>query len=146
MDSLLRPWRTTDVQSVTKYASNQKIAANLRDGFPYPYSEKDAQFFIRKCIDANNTNQLCYAIEMNGEAVGSIGIFVKDDVYRKTAELGYWLGEPFWGYGVMTHATKQICDEAFSRFDIVRIFAEPFSYNTGSAGFWKKPVSRLRAY
>jgi ribosomal-protein-alanine N-acetyltransferase len=84
--------------------------------------------------------------------VGSIGVFVKDDVYRKSAEIGYWLGEPYWGRGIMTDAIRQMCRMAFERFDIVRIFAEPFAYNAGSmralekAGFTLEGVHRMSVF
>lgn len=75
---------------------------------------------------------------MNGQAVGSIGIFVKDDVYEKSAELGYWLAQDYWRRGIMSKAVSIICKEAFERFDIVRIFAEPFADNAGSRGVLEK--------
>jgi ribosomal-protein-alanine N-acetyltransferase len=83
------------------------------------------------------------AIDIDGIAVGSIGIFLKDDVYCKSAELGYWLGEPFWGKGIMTQAVKQICKMAFEKYDIVRIFAEPYADNTASRRVLEKAGFRL---
>ena len=75
---------------------------------------------------------------MDGHAVGSIGIFCGSDVYEKSGELGYWLAEEYWGQGIMTEAVKQICREAFEKFDIVRIYAEPFAYNAGSRKLLEK--------
>lgn len=85
---------------------------------------------------------------MDGKAVGSIGVFVMDDVYEKSAELGYWLAEEYWGKGIMTEAVKNICREAYDKFDIVRIFAEPFEHNKASrkvlekAGFTCEGIMR----
>ncbi|MHB1314060.1 MAG: GNAT family N-acetyltransferase [Christensenellales bacterium] len=152
MDFMLRPWRITDVQPVARYANNQKIANNLRDAFPNPYTEKDAQNFIEKCIVADASRQICYAIEVCGEAAGSIGLIVQNDIYRKTAELGYWLAEAYWNQGIMQHAIMQMCQEAFTRLDIVRIFAEPFSHNTASkkalehAGFTLEGILKQSIY
>lgn len=131
MNFELRPWRESDAQSVADYANNKKIADNLRNVFPYPYSIEDAQGYVRSCINGGE-RQLTRAITVDGAAVGSIGVFLKDDVYSRSAELGYWLAEPFWGRGIMSHAIRKICTEAFKSFDIVRIFAEPYAYNAGS--------------
>lgn len=132
MEFKLVEWKNTHVENVAKYANNRKIAANLRDSFPFPYTLEDAKGYVQDCIEKGNRNQVTRAIEVNGNAVGSIGIFVRDDVYKKSAELGYWLSEEYWGQGIMGAAVKQICQEAFAQFDIVRIFAEPFANNIGS--------------
>lgn len=152
MNFTLRKWQMSDAESVEKYANNPKIAANLRNVFPYPYKIDDAKEYIKSCIDADKQKQLCRAIEVNGEAVGSVGIFLKDDVYCKTAEIGYWLGEPFWGNGIMSKAISALCVEAFERYDIIRIYAEPFAYNAGSrralekAGFTLEGVMKNSVY
>ncbi len=89
---------------------------------------------------------------MDGEAVGSIAVTLKDDVYRKSAELGYWLAEPYWNRGIMTEAVRRICRHAFAAYDIVRIFAEPFACNTASrrvlerAGFTLEGVIKMSVY
>ena len=131
MQFALRNWRADDAQGLVKYANNQKIADNLRDGFPHPYTLEDAAGYIQN-LGADSDARICLAIDIGGEAVGSIGVFLKENVYRKSAEIGYWLGEPFWGQGIITEAIRQICGIAFQKFDIVRIFAEPYAYNTGS--------------
>ena len=101
-DFTLRPWREADAASIARYADNAKIAANLRDVFPCPYAPQDAATFVESCIRQEGRGQMCRAIEVDGEAAGSIGLFLGSDVYRRSAELGYWLGEPFWGRGIMT--------------------------------------------
>jgi len=124
----------------------------LRNVFPFPYTYEHAEWYVKKCIEKGEVNQLCRAIVVNGEAVGSIGVFVREDVYCKTAEVGYWLGEPFWNNGLMSEAVKQLCDEAFKTFDIIRIFAEPFAYNIGSrrtlekAGFVLEGIMKKSVY
>ena len=147
-DFILRPWKPGDAPSVARFADNPRIAANLRDAFPNPYGLDDAREFIASCLANEGNGQLARAIEIGGEAAGSVGVFVGADVYRRTAELGYWLAEDYWGRGVMTRAVRQICREAFERFDIVRIFAEPFERNAASrkvlekAGFTLEGVMR----
>ncbi len=132
MEFELRKWNLADSQDVSHYANNKNIAANLRNVFPYPYTLADAEGYIRSCVENSEERQICRAIVVNGRAAGSVGIFCGTDVYEKSAELGYWLAEEFWGNGIMTEAVKQLCQEAFDRFDIIRIYAEPFAYNTGS--------------
>ncbi len=128
----LRKWTIEDVASVARHANNEKIACNLRDGFPFPYTENDAKYYIESCIYNSEERQLCRAISVGGMAVGSIGIFLGNDVYQKSAELGYWLAEEHWNKGIMSTAVKQLCSDAFEKFDIFRIFAEPFAHNIGS--------------
>lgn len=132
MDFILREWEIEDAVSVAKYANNKKIADNLRDAFPYPYTLSNAKDYIGFCINTDSKKNILRAISINGIAVGSIGVFGKDDVYRKSAELGYWLAEDFWNKGIITRAIKQITDIAFNELDIVRIFAEPYFNNIGS--------------
>lgn len=152
MEFKLRAWKPEDVNSVAQYANNPKIAANLRDAFPYPYTREDAKSYVEGCANEDSTRRLTRAIVVNGEAAGSIGVFLGVDVYRKSAELGYWLAEPFWGNGIMSAAVRQICKEAFERFDIVRIHAEPFAFNSGSrrvlekAGFTREGTLRSSVY
>lgn len=148
MEWKLRCWRLDDAQSVARYADDPAVAANLRDAFPSPYTLEDAQNYVRSCVEEDESAQLSQAIEVDGHAVGSIGVFVKGDVYRKSAELGYWLSRPYWGRGIMTGAVRKICGEAFSRFDVVRIYAEPFAVNKASrrvlekAGFRQEGLLR----
>ena len=134
----LRAWKAEDAESLAQAANNPAIAGNLRNVFPNPYTLDDAIWYINDSIANEGKKQISYAIEIEGRAVGSIGIFVKDDVYEKSAELGYWLAEDYWRKGVMTKAVQMICKEAFASFDIVRIFAEPFADNAGSRGVLEK--------
>ncbi len=134
----LRKWKPEDAEAVAKAADNPAIAKNLRNTFPHPYSLADARWYMEDCIAKEGRGQITRAIVVDGVAVGSIGIFVKDDVYEKSAELGYWLSEAYWGQGIMSRAVRMLCREAFSAFDIVRIYAEPFDYNAASRGVLEK--------
>ena len=128
--SLLRPWRIDDAQSLFICANNSKVSENLRDVFPFPYTLSDAEFFIKSIASA--TDNLILAIEINGQAVGSIGIIPQTDVYRRNAELGYWLGEPYWGRGIVSEAVTAIAYYTFQHFDIHRIYASVFDRNIAS--------------
>ena len=150
---ILRPWRREDATDVAKYANNEKIARNLRDVFPHPYPPADAENFVNSCLEADETCQMFRAIEAEGRAVGSIALCRGGDVYVRTAELGYWLAEDYWGRGIMTRAVQQICEEGFTQWnDLVRIYAEPFAHNAGScrvlekAGFILEGVLRQSVF
>lgn len=138
MNFLLRPWRTEDAEDLVKAADNPKIAANLRNVFPSPYTLADANWFINDCISKGDSHGLTWAIEVDGKAAGGIGVTLLNDVYEKSAELGYWLSEEYWRQGIMSQAVQIICREAFKTFDIIRIFAEPFAHNAGSRGVLEK--------
>lgn len=148
----LRPWRIEDAAVLQRCADDLAIARNLRDVFPYPYTLQDAKDYITLCLADDPSQRLCYAIEVDSRLAGSIGLFCGADVYRKSAELGYWLAKVQWGRGVMTEAVRQICYEGFEKFDIARIYAEPFARNTGSRrvleknGFVLEGVMRQGAY
>lgn len=138
MDFTLRKWQTGDVPSIAEKANNFNIAKNLRNAFPHPYTMADALLFVNECIENEGERQMTRAIEVGGRAVGSIGIFLMNDVYERSGELGYWLAEDYWRRGIMSRAVKQICKEAFAAYDIIRIYAEPFADNAGSRGVLEK--------
>ena len=138
MDFTLRPFRTEDASAIVPYADDPLVARNLRDVFPSPYALADAEGFVRSCIEQEGQGQLCRCLVVDGEAAGSIGLFLGNDVYRKSAELGYWLGRPFWRRGIMTAAVKEMCALGFETWDIVRIYAEPYAQNAGSRGVLEK--------
>jgi RimJ/RimL family protein N-acetyltransferase len=141
---VLRELVPDDKYRLAELANNKKISDNLRDGFPNPYTVADAQSFIEMCL--NLTPPQVFAIEYNGVYAGNIGLHKGNDVYRKSAEIGYFLGEPFWNKGIMTKAVNLICDYGFSNLDIVRIFTGVFDYNISSqkvlekCGFTKEAV------
>ncbi|MDO4270459.1 MAG: GNAT family protein [Eubacteriales bacterium] len=132
MNFTLEKWNARFIDDIAACANNKKIAANLRDVFPYPYTRADAEGYVAMCAADDESRQICRAIVIGGRAVGSVGVFCGADVYRRSAELGYWLAEEHWGGGVMTEAARRICTAAFEAFDIVRIEAEPFAHNAGS--------------
>ncbi len=130
MEFKLRPFTMDDLDSLVKYANNPKIAANMTDAFPHPYTRESGEKFIQMAMSHNPVR--IRAIEINGEACGGIGIHPGEDVHRKNAEMGYWLAEPYWGKGIITEAIKQSIEYGFKTFDIVRIFARPYGFNVAS--------------
>lgn len=129
-DVRLRPFVSADAPRLAEIANNKKVSDNLRDGFPHPYTLADAENFIKKF--AGQEPVTVFAIEYEGEYVGNIGLHQGTDVYRKSAEIGYFLGEPYWNKGIMTQAVKLITEYGFKNLDIVRIYTGVFEYNQAS--------------
>lgn len=140
---VIRPWALSDAASLQRYADNRKIWLNLRDRFPHPYSMDDAHAFLGLVMNQKPTT--IFAIALPSEAIGCIGLQLGSDIYRKTAELGYWLGEPFWGRGIMSEAIAEFTRCAFETFDLARIYAEPFAHNHASARVLEKTGFILEA-
>jgi RimJ/RimL family protein N-acetyltransferase len=130
MEIVLRPWKTSDIDDLARHANNYNIARNLMDRFPHPYTKTDALGFIQMANE--HTPPMMLAITHNDEPIGGIGIHPLQDIYRRNAEMGYWLAEHMWGKGIITIAIGRMVDYAFTHFNINRIFAKPFPYNTGS--------------
>lgn len=152
MNFKIRRWELSDARDLATALSNKKIQDNLRDGLPYPYTEQDGKEYISAMLAANESDTFAFAITVNGKAIGSIGAFRQTNIHNKTAELGYYIAEEYWGKGIMTEAVKQLCDYVFSHTDIIRIYAEPFAYNIGScrvlekAGFQYEGTLRSNAF
>lgn len=140
----LRILKDQDRSSLVNYANNKKIADNLRDAFPHPYTEQNAIDFIRNANE-NNPKKLILAIDLNEELIGCIGAFQQDDIYSKNAEIGYWLAEPFWGNGYISSSLRKFTPMVFENMDIVRIYAEPFENNIGSKKALEKAGFKLEA-
>jgi RimJ/RimL family protein N-acetyltransferase len=133
---MIRDWRPNDASSIVKYANNKKIWLNLRDAFPHPYQFSDAENFLSKIVRQNP--RTIFAIADDKEAIGSIGLMIGEEVHRFTAEMGYWLAEPFWSKGIMSEAVLRFSEFAFEKFALNRIFAEPFKQNTASVRVLEK--------
>jgi len=134
----LRPWRLSDAANLAAAIGSKKVQDNLRDGIPFPYTEDDARAFIREMLDADPDAVYAYAITVEDRAIGSIGVYRQGNIHRRTAELGYYLAEPFWGKGLATSAVSAVCRRIFDSTDILRIYAEPFAYNTASCRVLEK--------
>lgn len=144
--SLLRDWTFDDVKSLVRHANNPRVAALMRDAFPTPYTEDDARRFIT--LATTPGPRLFLAIEVDGRACGGIGIHILDDVYRRTAEIGYWLSESCWGREIVTDAVRALVPVAFEQYDIARLQAGIFSSNNASmrvlekCGFVREAIHR----
>lgn len=138
MNCRIRKWELSDAKDLAIALSNKKIQNNLRDGLPYPYTEKDGADFISAMLSADENDTFAFAIMADNKVVGSIGVFRQGNIHRLTAELGYYVAEEYWGKGIMTKAVKQICEYVFGKSDIIRIYAEPFAYNIASCRVLEK--------
>ncbi len=138
MDVKIRAWEMADAYNLAAALNSKKVQDNLRDGIPYPYTVADAEMFIASTLKAEKDSQYSWAITVDNKAVGSIGIFRKENIHRYTAEMGYYIAEPWWGKGIGTIAVKEACSFIFANTDIMRIFAEPFAYNTASCKVLEK--------
>ena len=126
----LRSYRVGDAVSLVRYADNRNISRNMRDAFPYPYTLSDANDWISLVMQ--QSPEVNFAIASADEVIGGIGLTFRDDIHRRSAEIGYWLGEPFWGRGITTAALRALTDHAFASHDIVRLDASVFEWNPAS--------------
>lgn len=139
MNKVIRKWRSEDAKNLANMLNNRKIQDNLRDGLPYPYSEKDAQDFIANMLTSDPSKTFAFAIVNDkDQVIGSIGAFRGENIHRQTAEMGYYLAEESWGKGIGTKAVKQLTEHLFTKTDIIRIFAEPFTTNLASCRVLEK--------
>ena len=109
---------------------------NLRDRFPFPYTRRDGREFIK--MARRMKPESFFAIAVDGEAVGGIGFVPGHDVERVSSEIGYWLGEDFWGRGITTEALKATTLYAVQTHGFTRLFALPFAHNDASCRVLEK--------
>ena len=126
----VRSYHVDDVPSLARHADNRNISRNMRDTFPYPYTLSDANDWISLVM--LQSPEVNFAIASADEVIGGIGLTFRDDIHRRSAEIGYWLGEPFWGLGIATAALRALTDYAFANHDIVRLDASVFEWNPAS--------------
>jgi [ribosomal protein S5]-alanine N-acetyltransferase len=126
----LRRWRVADAASVVLHANNINVAKHLRDRFPHPYTLNDAHRFLEAASSAEP--QTNFAIEVEHQAVGGLGYVPGTDVERYSAEVGYWLGEEWWGRGIVTDALTLFTKYAFTELRLLRLFALPLADNAAS--------------
>lgn len=132
----IRDWRVDDASSLTRHANNRSVWLGLRDLFPHPYAIEDAKTFLNRATTARPLTNFC--IEINAAAAGGIGIRPGEDVHRHTAEFGYWMGEEFWGRGIMSEVVPEFVNYCFKEFSLNRMFAMPHSNNPASARVLEK--------
>ena len=151
MNVSLRKWQISDKYALAKIIT-PNILKNLRDGIPWPYTLDDAAFFINSVREGMDKGEVfSFAICVDDELAGAITAYRNTNIHYRTAELGYYIGEGFWGRGITSEAVKQFCDLIFKETDIIRLYAEPFAYNKAScrilekAGFKKEGILHKNA-
>jgi len=140
----LRPWTLDDLPNLVRYADNYEIARFLTDKFPHPYTEEAGREFITRNMQETPTRVM--AIDLAGQAIGAIGLHPQHDVQRKNLEMGYWLGQPFWGQGIMSQAVPRMVEYGFQHFDATRIYARAYGPNIGSQRVLEKAGFALEAH
>ena len=150
--TLIHEWKIEYAKDLATALSNKKILDNLRDGLPYPYTGNDAKEFITSMQNADKNKVFAFAIVYKDKCIGSISVTRQENIHFKTAELGYYIAEEYWGKGLTTRAVKEACEYVFDNSDIIRIFAEPFIHNVASQrvleknGFFCEGILRNNAY
>ncbi len=129
--SRIRPWRRADKADLLRHADNPNVSRALTDNFPYPYTAADADGWLDRASAEDPPHN--FAIEIAGEAIGGIGFDPLECELRRGAEIGYWLGEAFWGRGIATEALIAVTAHAFEAFDLLRLQAGVHSSNPASA-------------
>ena len=140
----VRHWAATDLMALVTHANNRHVSIHLRDRFPFPYEVEHGRTFLDWIIQ--QASPTVWAIEVNGEAAGGIGVELHQDVERVSAEIGYWLGEAAWGRGVVTEALQAVTAEVFRRFELTRIYALPFADNRASVRVLEKAGYTLEGH
>ena len=146
----IRSYQMSDKLALVKYANNYNISRLLRDQFPYPYTESDAKMWLKHASKQNP--ETSFVIANTEEMLGAIGINLQEDVNRFSAEVGYWIGEPFWDKGIASKALKAFTQFSFNNFNLNRIFANVFEGNIASekvllkAGYRKEATLRKAVF
>lgn len=136
MNLRLRRFQPDDREALVKLADNPNVARFLAKRFPHPYSAKDADDWIN--LTQSETRPCNFAIESNGAFVGGIGLVPLEDMHSGTAEIGYWLGEPYWGKGIASQAVELLLPYAFGELLFVRLQAMVFAENHASMRILEK--------
>ena len=126
---LLRPFRSSDVDDVLGYASNPEWARYLP--VPVPYTRRDAEEFVARCILTETDSHSSWAIVHEGQASGGVDLDLRV-LGAGTAEIGYSIAHPLWGQGLVTEAARAVIHHAFGELGLVRVQAYADIRNVGS--------------
>lgn len=143
MEITLKKLEFSMAEELASLANDPKIAANLTNQFPHPYTLENAKNFIE--MQNNFVPTRVFGIFYNTQLAGAIGVHPQSDIFCKNAELGYWIAQKYWGLGIATSAIKLIVEYGFKEFDINRIFARQFGYNIASQKVLEKNGFELEA-
>lgn len=138
MKTEFRKWKLDDALELLNIINNPSILDHLRDDIPYLYTLKDVRDFILGFLKAQDHSQYYFAIVGDERIIGSIGVFLQNNIHVHSGELGYYLAQSYWKKVMMTEAVKQICRYIFDNTDIIRIYASPFTYNEASCRVLEK--------
>ena len=127
---VVREFRPGDEESLARFANDRRIWRNLKDAFPHPYTLDHARAWV--ALNQGDPKPHHFAIAVDGQVAGGIGLEFKPDIWRYSAELGYWLAPAYWGRGIMTGALRAVVDYAFATFDLNRLWAGAFDWNPAS--------------
>lgn len=128
--AVVRSWRDSDRDSLVRHANNRRVWRNLKDRFPHPYTPEDATDWL--ALSRAKPEVTGWAIEVEGQAAGGVGLVPLADVHAKGAHIGYWLGEPHWGRGIMTAVVGAVTRLALGERGFVRLEAPVFAWNPAS--------------
>ena len=149
-DIRIRSFTIDDCDDLVRFADDPRVSRFLRDVFPHPYTGKDARAWVRIATGSNPETD--FAVETDGRCVGGIGLSLRRDIERYTAEIGFWLGEPFWNRGIATRVVRAFVERAFVAYGLERIEAAVFAGNPASArvleksGFLREGARRCAAF
>ncbi|MBI2730832.1 MAG: GNAT family N-acetyltransferase [Sphingobacteriales bacterium] len=144
MKIAIREWKKEDKEPLLLLVNNKKIWDNVRDRLPHPYTNKDADEWLK--LNVGITPVLNFVIEADGKFAGSIGMVPKEDVHRCTMEIGYWLGEPYWNKGIVAKAIALLVDHIWNEYpEVVRIYADVYEHNKASMKALEKSGFHLEA-
>jgi RimJ/RimL family protein N-acetyltransferase len=127
---VIRSWQAGDAEALARHANDRRVSINLRDRFPHPYALADAETWLR--LNADRTPEANFAITVDAQAVGGIGLVLHEDIERCSAEIGYWLGQEYWNRGLATAAVRALTAHGFATLPLTRIYAVVFAENTAS--------------
>lgn len=128
--AVVRTWQDDDRASLVRHANNRRVWRNLKDRFPHPYTDEDAAAWL--ALARSDSDKTGFAIEIDGACAGGIGLVPLADVHARCAHIGYWLGEPFWGRGIMTAVVRAVTNHALSERGFLRVEAPVFAWNPAS--------------
>jgi ribosomal-protein-alanine N-acetyltransferase len=126
----LRDYQESDAKHLVMLANNENVSRYLIYTFPYPYTQKDADWWIS--TGAKENGAINKVIEYHGEFAGGIGIMPQTGWRSHVAEIGYWLGEPYWGQGIATEALRQMTNHAFEELKFKKLFGPVLEPNHAS--------------
>ena len=132
----IRPWRVEDREALIWYADDVRVAATMPQDFPSPFTFREADVWLARTV--NQSPYFDFAIEVDGEAVGSISLLLGEGEHRSNGEITLWIGKDFWGRGIATEAVQAITYYGLERFDLQRVYALVFASNAAARRVFEK--------